>query len=217
MKKVLIAGNIKNGDVQDSVRFIKCVRDVGGLPVIGAALEPSDADVLADEFDSVILTGGFDMPPEKYGQAAHRSNKYDDPLRDLSDEWLARAFMRRGKRVMGICRGCQAINVYLGGTLHQHLPDAFDPVLWHANNLYGRHNVMVTEGSRLASILGAGSLRVNSSHHQAIDMPGDGLTVCAAASDGVIEAAEGENVLLIQWHPEFMDGEHAELFQWIAG
>ncbi|MDR1598807.1 MAG: gamma-glutamyl-gamma-aminobutyrate hydrolase family protein [Oscillospiraceae bacterium] len=217
MKRILIAGNIKGGDVQESLRFIERISAVGGVPAVGAALNGQDAAALAEAFDAVILTGGFDIPPERFGQEPHRSNRYDDPLRDASDERIARAFIAAGKRLAGICRGCQAVNVWLGGTLHQHLPDAFDPVLWHANNILGRHNASITEGSMLASILGAGLVRVNSSHHQAIDRPGDGLAVCATAPDGVVEAVEGKNILLIQWHPEYMDGEHDALFKWLLG
>lgn len=217
MKRILIAGNIQDGSVRETLRFLERVSAAGGVPAVGAALNDNDAASLADSFDALILSGGFDVPPSRYGQEPHRSNKYDDPLRDESDERLMRAFIGAGKRVMGICRGCQAINVWLGGTLHQHLPDAFDPVLWHAANILGRHDIIVAEGSVLASILGAGSARVNSSHHQAIDKPGKGLKICASSSDGVTEAAEGENILLIQWHPEFMDGEHDALFKWLLG
>ncbi|MDR1263110.1 MAG: gamma-glutamyl-gamma-aminobutyrate hydrolase family protein [Oscillospiraceae bacterium] len=215
MKRVLVAGNIKDRNVTVTLRFLERVSAVGGVPSVGAALTEADATKLAEAFDAVILTGGFDVPPGRYGQSAHRSNNYDDPARDSSDEWIIRAFLAKGKRVMGICRGCQAVNVYMGGTLHQHLPDAFDPVLWHANNIYGRHPITVAEGSALASLLGEISPSVNSSHHQAIDRPGEGLTVCAAAPDGVVEAAEGENTMLIQWHPEYMEGEHDALFRWL--
>ncbi|MDR2504469.1 MAG: gamma-glutamyl-gamma-aminobutyrate hydrolase family protein [Oscillospiraceae bacterium] len=121
------------------------------------------------------------------------------------------------RRVERVCRGCQAINVYCGGTLHQHLPDAYEPVLWHARNIHGRHSVHINEGTTIARLVGAGDIRINSSHHQAIDRPGEGLAVSAAAPDGVIEAAEGKNILLVQWHPEWMGDEHNAIFSWLAG
>ena len=125
--------------------------------------------------------------------------------------------MKAGKRILGICRGCQVGNVCLGGTLHQHLPDAYDPVLWHNGNITGRHAARLEEGSLLASLLGTKETAINSSHHQAIDAVGKGLRVSATAPDGVIEAAEGENMLLVQWHPERMMETMRPLFEWVAG
>jgi putative glutamine amidotransferase len=215
MRRVLIAGNIKENDVLESLRFFARVRAAGGIGAAAAVIDEAEAAAYADDFDALILTGGADMPPNKYGQESHVANTYDSSARELSDELLFRAFRKAGKRIMGICRGCQAINVYLGGTLHQHLPDAYEPVLWHARNIRGRHWVQVEAGSRLASLLGSGELRVNSSHHQAIDRLGGNLSVCAVAPDGVIEAAEGDGLFLIQWHPEYMDDEHDALFSWL--
>jgi putative glutamine amidotransferase len=199
------------------MKFIKRVRAVGSIGAVAAAESESDAAALADGFDALILSGGMDIDPAIYGQTPNPSNTYDGAERDRSDELLFRAFYSRGKRVMGICRGCQAINVFMGGTLHQHLPDAFEPVLWHARNILGRHGASIAPGTALALLLGAGDIRVNSSHHQAIDRPGEGLAACAIAPDGVTEAAEGRNVLLIQWHPEWMGDEHGALFKWLTG
>ena len=217
VKRVLIAGRIKGDDVDDSWRFIKRVSESGGVAAISAARTAEDAAAMADAFDALLLSGGMDIDPAKYGQPPHIANGYDGPERDASDELLFSAFRSQGKRVMGVCRGCQAINVFMGGTLHQHLPDAYSPVLWHARNITGRHDATIAPGSRLAGVLGAGNHKVNTSHHQAIARPGEGLKICAAAPDGVVEAAEGEDIFLIQWHPEWMDGEHQELFDWLVG
>ena len=216
MTRVLIAGRFKDGDVTDSIRFLKILHEVNAVGTIAAASSESEASAYADAFDALLLTGGADINPARYGQQPSPANLYDGSERDLSDELLLKAFISVGKKALGVCRGCQAINVFLGGTLHQHLPDTFSPVLWHARNMTGRHPAQVVEGTILARLLGAGEIRVNSSHHQAIDRLGKGLTVSAAAPDGVTEAAEGKNLLLIQWHPEYMDSEHASLFRWLV-
>jgi putative glutamine amidotransferase len=122
--------------------------------------------------------------------------------------------------VLGICRGCQALNVARGGTLHQHLPDVTDGSIHHRQTASGRettHTVEVQAGSRLAGIVGAGELDVNSFHHQAVDALGRGLRAVAWAPDGVIEAIEGDGEALylgVQWHVETLveRPRHARLF-----
>lgn len=217
MKRILIAGNVIKENTEIAVResYLRAVRDSGGVAVIGYAQDAQDAAMLAEAFDGLLLPGGNDLPAQYFGQTPHVACSYDSPRRDLSDRLLLEAFLTGGKRVLGICRGCQAGNVFLGGTLHQHLPDAFDPVLWHSGNITGRHRAFVEPDSLLASLVGKGEIAINSSHHQAIDAPGRGLRVVAKAPDGVIEAAEGENILLVQWHPERMIETMRPLFRWL--
>jgi putative glutamine amidotransferase len=122
--------------------------------------------------------------------------------------------------ILGICRGCQALNVARGGTLHQHLPDLTDGSIGHRQTASGRettHTVRIEPGSRLAGIVGDGELDVNSFHHQAVDRLGRGLRAVAWAPDGVIEGIEGDGPALylgVQWHVEtLVDRErHAALF-----
>jgi putative glutamine amidotransferase len=122
--------------------------------------------------------------------------------------------------VLGICRGCQALNVARGGTLHQHLPDVTDGSITHRQTESGRqttHTVDVADGSRLAAIVGVGELDVNSFHHQAVAELGRDLRVVAWAPDGVIEGIEGEGEALylgVQWHVETLVDRprHAALF-----
>lgn len=218
MKRILIAGNCDNSRVKMTHSYLRAVRGVHAVPALSFAESEADAAALAEMFDALILPGGGDLPGALFGQPAHISCHYDDPMRDQSDRLLLTAFRDQRKRVLGICRGCQAVNVFLGGTLHQHLPDAFNPVLWHSDNITGRHPARVEPGTVLSSLLGSGEVAVNSSHHQAIDRLGEGLRIAAKAPDGVIEAAEGENLLLLQWHPERMDepGMRA-VFEWVIG
>lgn len=217
MQRVLIAGNIKPELVSITPSYLCAVRDIGAVAAVAYAEDEQDAAALAQAFDALLLPGGNDLPATYFGQEPHIACSYDDPARDRSDKLLLEAFRALGKRVLGICRGCQVANVFMGGTLHQHLPDAYDPVLWHSGNITGRHDATIAAGSRLASLLGEGVCRVNSSHHQAIATPGAGLTIVATAPDGVIEAAEGDGIFLVQWHPERMGEDMKPLFQWLVG
>jgi len=217
MKRILIAGNINPSDVKASPPYLRSVRKAGAMPVVSFAENEADAELFAGVYDALLMPGGGDLPGEQFGQPRHPACSYDDPMRDLSDRLLFDAFRKAGKRILGICRGCQVINVFLGGTLHQHLPDAYSPVLWHSAHAEGRHAVAIAPGTLLATFFGAGEIKVNSHHHQAIDVLGAGLAIAAKAPDGVAEAVEGENVLLIQWHPERMDDGMLPIFEWLLG
>ena len=170
--------------------------------------QPVDADIAArviDGLDGLIITGGRDVDPAAYGHDAHPST--DEPARDR-DAWefaLLAAALRRGMPVLGICRGVQVLNVALGGTLHQHLPE----VIGHTghqqgNAVFSTSEVRTVAGSRLAGLIGDSS-QAQCYHHQAIDRLGDGLVISARDSDGVVEAVEmpGEHFVVgVQWHPE---------------
>lgn len=175
-------------------------------------LPPQSTDAVErvlDGLDGLIITGGRDVDPDTYGHQRHPTT--DEPVqanreRDSWELALTRGAIRRGMPLLGICRGAQVVNVALGGTLHQHLPD----VLGHTrhqqgNAVFSTSTVRTVPGSQLASIVGDTS-DVQCYHHQAIDRLGEGLVVSATDSeDGVIEAVEipGENfVLAVQWHPE---------------
>lgn len=164
------------------------------------------ADRVLDTIDGLVITGGRDVNPQSYGSQRHPTT--DEPMGDR-DSWefaLLDAALRRGMPVLGICRGAQVLNVALGGTLHQHLPD----VLGHTrhqqgNAVFGTSSVRTVAGTRLATIIGESS-DAQCYHHQAIDRLGDGLIVSARdTADGVIEAVELAGpafVLAVQWHPE---------------
>ncbi len=169
--------------------------------------QPVDADIAArvlDGIDALIITGGRDVDPAAYGHRPHPVT--DEPARDR-DAWefaLLAAALRRRMPLLGICRGAQVLNVALGGTLHQHLPD----VVGHGGHrlgdaVFATSTVCTSAGSRLAALLGP-SAQVQCYHHQAIDRLGEGLIV-SATSDGVIEGVEmpgPDFVVAVQWHPE---------------
>ncbi|MGI9161293.1 MAG: gamma-glutamyl-gamma-aminobutyrate hydrolase family protein [Mycobacterium sp.] len=187
--------------------YIEGVTRAGGIATL-LPPQPVDARIAArviDGLDGLIITGGRDVDPARYGHDPHPST--DEPARDR-DAWefaLLRAALNSGTPVLGICRGAQVLNVALGGTLHQHLPD----VVGHANHQQGNavfstSTVRTADGSRLAGLIGE-SAQVQCYHHQAIDRLADGLVVSAADDEGVIEAIEmpGDDfVVAVQWHPE---------------
>ncbi|OBC14320.1 gamma-glutamyl-gamma-aminobutyrate hydrolase [Mycobacterium sp. 852013-50091_SCH5140682] len=192
--------------------YIEGVNRGGGTVVLlppqpdGAAV----ADRVLDGLDGLVISGGRDVDPAAYGQPRHPLT--DEPV-GYRDEWdfaLVRAALRRGLPLLGICRGAQVLNVALGGTLHQHLPD----VLGHThhqrgNAVFSTSSVQTVPGTRLAALIGDHS-DAQCYHHQAIDRLGDGLVVSARdTTEGVIEAVERDPalpgdafVLAVQWHPE---------------
>ncbi|NIH95474.1 putative glutamine amidotransferase [Mycolicibacterium fluoranthenivorans] len=183
--------------------------NLGGGTAMLLPPQPAGAAVaerVLDGVDGLIITGGRDVDPQSYGQQRHPAT--DEPA-GPRDEWefaLLAVALRRGMPVLGICRGAQVLNVALGGTLHQHLPD----VLGHTrhqqgNAVFSTSAVHTVPGTRLAALIGESS-HAQCYHHQAIDRLGDGLIISAQeTADGVIEAVElpGEQfVVAVQWHPE---------------
>jgi putative glutamine amidotransferase len=176
----------------------------GGIPVLLPPLPGVAAAV--GRLDGLILTGGGDIDPGRYGEEAHpRTHRVSEP-RDAAEMELLGAALDAALPVLGICRGMQLLNVTRGGTLCQHLPEEAG----HAAvpGAFGSHPVRIAPGTRLASILGEGDgLHVPAAHHQAVDKLGDGLAATAWTEDGVVEAVElgahGDPfVLAVQWHPE---------------
>ncbi|HYZ69581.1 MAG TPA: gamma-glutamyl-gamma-aminobutyrate hydrolase family protein [Mycobacterium sp.] len=190
--------------------YIEGVTLAGGIASL-LPPQPVDADIAArvlDGLDGLIMTGGRDVAPESYGQQAHSAT--DEPVadnrqRDAFEFALVDGAIRRGMPLLGICRGAQVVNVALGGTLHQHLPDVIGHTHHQQGNaVFSTSAVRTVPGTRLASLIGESS-DAQCYHHQAIDRVGTGLIVSAQDSDGVIEAVEipGDNfVLAVQWHPE---------------
>lgn len=183
--------------------YVDGIVAAGGIPVL---LPPvSDAhDRLVSAVDGLVLVGGADIEPVRYGQEQHATT-YTRPNRDAFEFGLLKSALAARKPVLGVCRGLQVLSVALGGTLAQHLPDTLDSADHQpAPATFGTTTVTLAEGSRAASILGA-ETKVPCYHHQAIDKLGDGLVPVGWAADGTIEAAElpgADFVLGVQWHPE---------------
>lgn len=210
-----------------TARYLRAVEDSGGLPVVlpppagvsdegGAAV----AERLVDIIDALVLTGGADVEPSRYGQAGHTKTRPVPPDRDRFELALVEAADRRRLPVLAVCRGAQVLNVARGGSLHQHVPDLVGTEE-HApmTGGYGFHRVRVEEDSELGRILkpttGAeGVIEAPTNHHQAVDRLGRGLEPCAWADDGTIEAIEDPSrrfLVGVQWHPEA--GDDRSLFR----
>jgi putative glutamine amidotransferase len=188
--------------------YFDAVEKAGGIAVLLPPQAVSDpiADRLLDSLDGLILTGGKDIEPARYGQDAHPETDEPRPDRDAWEDTLLRRAIEREIPFLGICRGAQMLNVARGGTLHQHLPDVVGDRRYQAGEgIFNHVEVGVEPGSRLASLLPNDDLDVPVYHHQAIDALGEGLVVTARTPDGTIEAVELDSVpfgVAVQWHPE---------------
>ncbi|MBO5918108.1 MAG: gamma-glutamyl-gamma-aminobutyrate hydrolase family protein [Oscillospiraceae bacterium] len=172
-------------------------------------------------FDGLLLTGGGDIEPWRYGQE-NCGSMPPKPERDRTELALAEAYLAAGKPILGVCRGHQVLNVALGGTLVQDLGDELN--LFHRKIEADKvHPIHAREGSLLHTLYGP-LFPVNSAHHQAADMPGSGAIITARSESGVAEALElpGKPVLGLQFHPERMTGalarpdtiDGAAIFRW---
>jgi putative glutamine amidotransferase len=164
-------------------------------------------DVLLQRLDAVVLSGGGDIEPARYGGDGHDAIYMVDPRRDEFEIAVTRSALAHGVPLLAICRGMQILNVTLGGSLVAHVPDRWGDAVVHRAPPREpiKHEVVVNAGTRLADIVGEGPLEVVSWHHQAIDRVADGLHVVARSCDGVPEAVEtlGSGWTIgVQWHPE---------------
>jgi putative glutamine amidotransferase len=177
---------------------------------IGALIDPTgDPSDILDRFDALVLTGGPDLDPATYGQAPHEKTYGTDRAVDEFELALTHDALGRELPTLAICRGFQLLNVALGGTLYQHIPEV-PGVAPHGRpgepNGGRAQEVNVEAGSLLAKVMGTTRPVATCHHHQAVDKVGDGLRVVARADDGIVEGLErtdpGGWLLAVQWHPE---------------
>ena len=186
-----------------------------GQPVLVPPYEDladADADALVRRLDGLVLTGGVDVEPARYGADRHPSVQASRPDRDAMEILLTAAARAHDLPLLGVCRGMQVMAVAAGGTLDQHLPDT----LGHTEHLerpgsFGTHPVTTVEGSVLADVIGAGA-EVASYHHQGVRTH-PGYSATAYAADGTVEGLEDPALrfcVAVQWHPEL--GEDSGVF-----
>jgi putative glutamine amidotransferase len=190
--------------------YAEAIRHAGGLPIlIPNDLDEADLDALLSRLEGVLFTGGYDVDPACYRHPPHPKAEKIDHERDQVEIRLAQSTARSGKPFFGICRGIQVINVALGGSLYEHLPDQLAGNLHTENHDkprdYLAHSVIITPSTQLAKIMLQSEMEVNSLHHQGVRELAKGLQVAAIAPDGLVEAFEltGHPFgLAVQWHPE---------------
>jgi putative glutamine amidotransferase len=204
--------SIKTGCDTD---YVDSVVRAGGAPIILPCIEDRDA----------ILTGGGDVVSLAYGEEPHEMSKYQDPVRDAMELQVARFALETNLPILGICRGMQVLNVACGGTLVQDIPSQIPDAVKHYSQ--GMHTVLlhsvdVQSDTLLERVFGAGSVGINSYHHQAVKELGDGLRPNCHARDGVIEgmeSAEGKPILAVQFHPEECAAAYPQFqtfFNWVV-
>jgi putative glutamine amidotransferase len=193
--------------------YARAVTAAGGLPVhLPQHVHPA---AYAGRLDGLLLSGGADIDPQRYGAVPSSDLGAVEVERDTAELGLVELAVADDLPVLGVCRGLQLLNVWAGGTLHQHVP---------AHARYdvapddGSEDVAVSPTSRLGLMYGP-SRRVNSLHHQTVDRVADGWVVTARAADGTVEALEwpGHDVIAVQWHPELLAGAADDpLFAWLV-
>jgi putative glutamine amidotransferase len=199
--------------------YAERVAAAGGLPLL-LPHHPEQAHAYVERIDALIVTGGnFDVDPALFGAATRHAKVTTKDRRTAFEIAVLREALARDMPVLGICGGQQLLNVVLGGTLIQHIPDEIADALAHEQpnpRTEPGHAVRVVEGTLLHRVTGRAEMQVNSAHHQAVKEVAVGIVVDAVAPDGVVEGIEDPNrhfCLGVQWHPEYgIDPGDAKIF-----
>lgn len=186
--------------------YVDAVRRAGGRPTLVLPGDDRSPGELLDRFQGLLLVGGGDVAPERYGGEPGEEIYGVEPDRDALEIDLVREADRRGMPALCVCRGMQVLNVAFGGTLVQHLPDD-DRFIAHGTPSGSdevRHDVRLSPGSRVAGAARVGLVSCSSHHHQGLDRVGERLTASGWSEDGLVEALETEHgwIVGVQWHPE---------------
>jgi putative glutamine amidotransferase len=190
------------GPGENALKYASLLSQAGMVPVL---LTPGSSINLLARIDGLMLPGGPDIAPWLYGQEPSAHLGAVVPELDTLELEFAHAARSRHLPILGICRGQQLINVALGGTLHQDVADVAHPQ-WDEDLSRPAHEIEIITGTHLHRTLGVERADVNSGHHQAVDMIAPPLHPSARSSDGLVEALEAEDLLImaVQWHPEEM-------------
>jgi putative glutamine amidotransferase len=208
------AGIRLDGDTQRvrlTAAYVNALESAGLIPLIVPPLSNADsAAAILDSVAGLVLTGGGDIDPARYGEQRHEKVRSVNVERDMTEEALVEAAKARRTPVLAICRGIQMLNVALGGTLVQDIPSQIGTTIAHDEDAprdLRSHDIDIDSGSLIARAVGATHCAVNSFHHQSVKDVAKGMHVTARSPDGVIEGIESDDdwwVLAVQWHPEEM-------------
>lgn len=206
-----------------SNKYVRVLADVGAVPWL-IPLLPDDLKTLRsiyEQIDGLFLTGGVDVDPSSYGEDRHPKCGRTDRDRDAVETQFIKWAIDDKKPILAVCRGCQMLNVAVGGTLFQDVASQLPKAMKHdffpqpdgkPPRDYLSHQVQISQGSRLAQFFDNEKTPVNSMHHQGIKQLAQGLAASAWAPDGLIEGIEGTNgqfLIAVQWHPEELAGSDA--------
>jgi len=198
--------------VRLTAAYVTALENAGLIPLIVPPLANADAaSAILDSVAGLVLTGGEDVDPARYGEKRHEKVRSVNHARDATEAALIKEAKERGTPVLAICRGIQILNVALGGTLVQDIPSQCETKIAHDEESARdsrTHEISVEPGSLIATAVGTEHLTVNSFHHQSVKRVADGMRVTARSPDGIIEGIESTDedwwVMAVQWHPEEM-------------
>lgn len=195
--------------------YVDAIKQAGAVPILIPMGNKEEIEDVLEMVDGVVVTGGSDVNPMLYGEVWHDVQGEADGARDAFDLQLIKSCVEKKIPILGICRGCQIINVAFGGSLYQDNKEAGEHVGVHTQKnrrTYASHWINVEKDSFLYPIIGE-TYPVNSYHHQSVKAIGKGLRVVAKAPDGIVEAIQHETefVWAVQFHPEMMHTQDPQM------
>ncbi|MGL5231767.1 MAG: gamma-glutamyl-gamma-aminobutyrate hydrolase family protein [Fusobacteriaceae bacterium] len=202
--------------------YVEAIEMAGGIPILIPFADEALAKEYVDRCDGILFSGGEDVSPLFYGEDPKKQLGVIDTKRDFWEKALLKAVVEKSKPILGICRGCQVINVFLGGNLFQDIDSQVKNVLGHhPKGVLGDekyHRIKIKKDSELYKIFNREIIEINSFHHQSVKELGEDLKVIATANDGIVEAFQSYDmdehyILGIQWHPEAMVKRYDEFLK----